>query len=283
MSLDLSALRTRAASFLRETDARARAVPDDDDADPDAGPDLKIIGVVVIAAIGLTLVESFGTRTKTKTLLVLFELLGLESESVYRDLFPGGNTSILRRYAYWTSWLAFTYFLVPIAYWLWVRPRGRLQGLGLSLQNATGHWRVYLALYAVFLVPLGLATLTPSFLSYYPMFKGMRHGWSWFLLWEAVYLPQFLFIELFFRGFLILPFARRLGLYAICVPVVPYVMIHFGKPLPEVFGAIVAALVLGTIALRTRTIWLGVALHMSVALSMDIVASLARGRFPTTW
>jgi membrane protease YdiL (CAAX protease family) len=49
-------------------------------------------------------------------------------------------------------------------------------------------------------------------------------------------------------------------------------MVHFGKPLPEVLGAVVAGLVLGAMALRTRSIWGGVAVHLGVAWTMDLLA-----------
>ena len=54
-------------------------------------------------------------------------------------------------------------------------------------------------------------------------------------------------------------------------------MIHFGKPLPETIGAIIAGIFLGTLALWTRSIWLGFLIHVSVALSMDITAMAYRG------
>jgi membrane protease YdiL (CAAX protease family) len=59
---------------------------------------------------------------------------------------------------------------------------------------------------------------------------------------------------------------------------VPYCMIHFGKPLPETLGAIFAGLFLGTVSLWTRSIWLGTALHISVAVSMDLAALYYKGQ-----
>jgi membrane protease YdiL (CAAX protease family) len=60
---------------------------------------------------------------------------------------------------------------------------------------------------------------------------------------------------------------------------IPYVMIHFGKPLPETLGAIIAGLVLGHLALKSRSVWLGIATHVIVATSMDFAALLRRGYF----
>jgi membrane protease YdiL (CAAX protease family) len=49
-------------------------------------------------------------------------------------------------------------------------------------------------------------------------------------------------------------------------------MIHYGKPMPETFGAILAGLLLGTLAMRTRSIWGGVLIHIGVATTMDVMA-----------
>ena len=84
-------------------------------------------------------------------------------------------------------------------------------------------------------------------------------------------------LEFFFRGFLVHGLKRRFGFYCIVIAVMPYCMIHFGKPMPETLGAIFAGLALGTLSLFTRSIWLGVAIHVSVAVSMDLIALWYRG------
>jgi hypothetical protein len=63
-----------------------------------------------------------------------------------------------------------------------------------------------------------------------------------------------------------------MGAYAIFVMAVPYCMIHFHKPIAEVVGAIFAGIVLGTLAMVTRSIWCGVLIHISVAWTMDALA-----------
>jgi membrane protease YdiL (CAAX protease family) len=40
----------------------------------------------------------------------------------------------------------------------------------------------------------------------------------------------------------------------------------------ETFGAIGAGLILGTLAMRTRSIWGGVMIHVGVAWTMDLLA-----------
>ena len=83
---------------------------------------------------------------------------------------------------------------------------------------------------------------------------------------------QFFGLEFFFRGFILHGLRRALGANAIFVMIVPYCMIHFGKPMPETIGAIGAGLILGTLAMRTRSIWGGVLIHIGVAMTMDVLA-----------
>jgi membrane protease YdiL (CAAX protease family) len=74
-----------------------------------------------------------------------------------------------------------------------------------------------------------------------------------------------------------------MGSHAIFAMVVPYCMIHYGKPFPETMGAIVAGIVLGTLAMKTRSIWSGFLIHVSVAISMDVAALMQTEGMPTTW
>jgi len=60
--------------------------------------------------------------------------------------------------------------------------------------------------------------------------------------------------------------------------VIPYALIHVHKPLPEALAAVVAGLVLGWLAVKTRSIWPGVLVHGSVALMMDVFALFHAGR-----
>jgi hypothetical protein len=71
-----------------------------------------------------------------------------------------------------------------------------------------------------------------------------------------------------------------MGAYAIFVMIVPYCMIHFHKPVAEVAGAIFAGIILGTLAMATRSIWFGVLIHVSVAVTMDLLAIAHTTGFP---
>jgi membrane protease YdiL (CAAX protease family) len=61
---------------------------------------------------------------------------------------------------------------------------------------------------------------------------------------------------------------------------VPYCMIHFGKPYLEASGAIIAGVVLGSLSMRTKSIYAGFLVHVTVALTMDLLALDHRNALP---
>src|SRR5262249_50937001 len=138
-------------------------------------------------------------------------------------------------------------------------------------------WLLYLGMLALVLPLAFLASHSPSFLKVYPKYRAAGESWEQLIPWELAYGFQFLMLEVFFRGFLIFSLARAIGSPAVFVMVVPYSMIHYGKPLPECFGSILAGIALGTIALRTGSIYGGVIVHCGVAWAMDLFALLRTG------
>ena len=116
------------------------------------------------------------------------------------------------------------------------------------------------------------ASYLPSFQSSYPFYDRAGESWVHFVVYECLYGLQFIGVEFFFRGFLIFALFRTFGWYSLLISAVPYVMIHFNKPLPETLGALIAGTVLGYLALKTRSIWPGVFVHGGVALTMDCLS-----------
>jgi membrane protease YdiL (CAAX protease family) len=176
-------------------------------------------------------------------------------------------------------------YLAPLAIWpLVFKDARRLPGdgvldFGLRGRGFAAHAWIY-ALCVSLMVPLLLlVSRQPDFGAYYPIYKLAGRSWLDFFVWEAGYLSQFLALEIFFRGFL-LQALRGSGAGAIWVMVVPYCMIHYGKPYFEVTAAIVAAVVLGSLAMRTRSIYAGFLTHATVALLMDVLALYRRGALP---
>ncbi len=154
----------------------------------------------------------------------------------------------------------------------------RLEGwtprdLGFGVRGAGRELLVVMALWAA-MVPIVWAVHdTPSFAATYPRFAPAEHSLQLYLLYEGFYLVKWIAWEFFFRGFLLFGYARDLLSRSVLVSTIPFVLMHFGKPEAEVFGSLVAGLVLCFIALRSKSIWPGVLLHWLVAGTMDFFAA----------
>jgi membrane protease YdiL (CAAX protease family) len=182
----------------------------------------------------------------------------------------------------WEGWWGVTRvggYLLPLALWKVLFPRDRLRDLGLRTSGFREHLWVYALCVAIMVPVLHLAQHQPDFGAYYPFYRHAGRSWVDFLAWECIYLSQFLALELFFRGWWI-GASRSLGAAAIFVVAVPYAMIHYGKPYFEAMGALVAGVVLGSLAVRTRSIWAGFLVHSTIALLMDVASLRARGALP---
>jgi uncharacterized protein len=137
---------------------------------------------------------------------------------------------------------------------------------------------LFLLMLAIMLPLVFWASSTEAFQERYPLYKP-AHGnlIPVFLWWEMAYLLQFVAVEFFFRGFLLHGLKYRFGFYSIFIMTVPYCLVHIGKPFAETMAAIVAGVILGTLSLKSRSIVMGIIIHYSIAISMDVFALWREG------
>jgi hypothetical protein len=121
------------------------------------------------------------------------------------------------------------------------------------------------------------ASTQHDFLLVYPKVKNLafingyaQPEWSWKLLYEISYGLDFLGIELFFRGLLVVVLVNYVGPDAILPMAAFYCTIHFGKPLGECISSFFGGLILGVLAARTRTILGGLIVHLGLAWLMEL-------------
>ena len=157
-----------------------------------------------------------------------------------------------------------------------VFPPGLDNPFGFRLKSCLPYIPLYVAIILFMLPLLWLASAQPSFYRFYPMYKPV--GLEMWLLYEAIYMAQFFSVEFFFRGFTLFRLEKRFGYHAVTIMVIPYALIHIHKPFPEAVASIVAGLVLGMLALKSRSIWPGLVIHCAVAFSMDWFALIRSGQ-----
>jgi membrane protease YdiL (CAAX protease family) len=185
------------------------------------------------------------------------------------------------RSAYWVGCRVLCYFLLPAiaAAALGRSPRD----CGLRFRGVSRHLPAYLSLGGLMLPIVVSVSYLPAFQRYYPFYDHAEQSVQGLLLWEALYAVQFITLEYFYRGFLLFSLERFLGVYAVFVMVIPYCMMHFGKPFVETLAAIPAGIVLGILALKTRSIWPGAALHIAVGWTTDLLSLWQRGLLWELW
>lgn len=235
-----------------------------------SGYDYRPLFVYAWGAVCLTLMEYLGNIGGFETFLQL-TAVPLEPASRYYEL---------ATYVWWTCWRLTGYFLLPVAF-VWLVLKERVRTYGLTIQGIREHLWVYALFFVAVLGCILLVSQNEAFVAYYPFYSQANRSWAELLLWEIMYIIQFFALEFFFRGFLLVPCKAAMGSSAIFAMLVPYTMIHFDKPLLEVLAAIVAGLVLGTLAMRTRSILSGFLIHSAVAVSMDLVSLWRRSGLPS--
>ena len=232
---------------------------------------------LVMCALILTMQEYYGGRA-------YFEL------NVYPLIAKrfAGHTAMLTKYdeLWGFAWWAATRiggYMLPFVVWKIVFRKDSILDLGLRTRGFFRHAWIYSLFLAVVLPAMLLVSAQPDFGSYYPFYKTAPRSWFDFLAWEAMYFAQFFALEMFFRGFWLGVLRRSFGSGAIFAMAVPYCMIHFGKPYLEAVGAIVAGMALGSLSMKTKSIYQGFLVHITVAALMDWLSLRRRHCTPLTW
>ena len=232
---------------------------------------------LIIVALVLTLQEYYGGRgfydTWFRPWLAELEAHGHPRINMAKyDEYYG--------YCWWVASRVTGYVVIPFPLWKLLFPEDSLLDMGLRGRGFTKHVWIYGLCLAVVGPAMLLVSSQPDFGTYYPFYHLASRSWFDFAMWEAIYWVQFLSLELFFRGWILGALRKAMGAGAIFVMAVPYCMIHYGKPYLEAHGAIVAGIVLGSLAMRTRSIYSGFLVHITVAFSMDFLSLWRRGALP---
>lgn len=168
--------------------------------------------------------------------------------------------------------------VLPVIWWLFTdRKQERLYGC--SFKNVS--WGAYGWMLLIMVPLIVLASTQGDFTRYYPKAAKLfseefqptlkRVG-----IYELFYGLDFVYIEFFFRGFMVIAFARFLGPVSIPFAALLYCSIHFGKPLGETISSWFGGMLLGILALETRSIMGGIMVHMGIAWLMELGGWIGR-------
>jgi hypothetical protein len=175
------------------------------------------------------------------------------------------------------------YLFIPITIIWFVMDRKDKPLYGLTFKNHKP--KVYFKLLLIMLPLIALASCLSDFLDYYPRVHilTLLNPPSWKLwLYEIFYGMDFIAIELFFRGFLIIGFVRYVGINSVLPMACFYLSIHFGKPFGEAISSFFGGIILGVISFHSGSIFGGIMVHAGIAWLMEIGGTIGNF-FKTQW
>jgi membrane protease YdiL (CAAX protease family) len=179
----------------------------------------------------------------------------------------------LIEYLFWFVGDFFTYFVFAILIIKFIL-REKLGNYGLAFGDSKAGLK-YSSIFLIVMFPLvWIASSMPDFTSKYPHLLSTRTNWEKFFIYESGMLLYMFGWEFIWRGFLLFGLKEKFGFYAVFIQMIPFVILHNGKPALETFGAILGGLALGVLAYRTNSFYYCVITHMGVMFSIDLICTL---------
>ena len=226
------------------------------------------------------LVRKFDGQTvfvMTMAGLMIVLQFSLGSRSFFRrEIAPGLFDESLHGLLGWGWWFSIqgiTGFVLPVLCLILIFKKKPAEiGLGL------GDWKLASLLAACYipLVIVGTWILSDSvsFQTQYPHYQPAAFNWTYFWIYELLFIFYWIGWEYLWRGFLLFGTAHSFGVHAIFVQMVPFAALHVDKPLPEAVLSIVGGIALGILVWRCRSFWIAVPIHAAQMLILDFWCSV---------
>lgn len=224
-----------------------------------AGLDRKVIIIFLSVAVIQTISFYYSSRRFFRQYLF--------------DQIPAQYDVYLTEYLYWFVSDFITLFVISALIIKFIF-KENLKDYGLTI----GEFRIGLKVSFIFIaimIPLiWFVSSTDGFVQKYPHLHNARESWSLFFIYEAGMLLYMFAWEFIWRGFMLFGLKEKFGYYAVVIQMIPFVILHNGKPDLETFGAIIGGIALGILALRTKSFYYCVLVHISIMFSIDLISSL---------
>ena len=216
--------------------------------------DRQTLFVLIMAAVVVIIQMKYGSR----------RLFRLELADYFPEAWQG-----LAAWGWWFGMQGLLGFVIPVLCLLFLFKR-KPSEIGLGL----GDWKLAggLSLAYLPLVIIGTWVLSDGmdFQRQYPHYQPAAHNWTYFIIYQALFLFYWFGWEYLWRGFVLFGTAHTFGLYAIFIQAMPFAILHYNKPLPEALLSVVGGVALGALVWRCRSFWIAVPLHAAQMLILDL-------------
>ena len=169
-------------------------------------------------------------------------------------------------YRQWTSALVYFGILPVLAIIVFLRKNPL--DFGLRPGNFKV-WGLHVIVFIIVATPvLILSSKYSSLSSYYKIegFSLLQYSWEiivYMLAWEFI-----------FRGFLLFGLKEKLGEFSILVQMLPFAVLHFGKPEIETISTILVGIYFGYVCFRSNSYWPAVLMHLYINIGFRIIVNL---------
>jgi len=179
----------------------------------------------------------------------------------------------LYEYMFWFISDFFTLFVITVLIIKFVL-KENLNDYGLQTGDSKSGIFFSLLFLSGMIILVWFFSATPSFSEKYPHLLSARNNWETFYIYETGMLIYMISWEFMWRGFMLFGLKEKFGYYSVLIQMIPFVILHNGKPEAETFGAIAGGIALGILAYRTNSIYYCVITHMGVMFSIDMISTL---------
>ncbi len=205
--------------------------------------------------------------------VITFVSMHYASPNFFRKVFDTDDDKFYSA-LYWFSADGFLMFIIPVLLIPLVL-KEKISDFGFRL----GDYKFGLkssALFVLVMLPfLWVASGNESFARTYPQGGPFVRENISVLLYYELFVGFYMFAwEFFWRGYMMFGLKNKFGYYAIFIQMVPFFILHRGKPEIETFSSIFAGLILGVQAWRSNSFIYCFIVHWSVMIFVDVISVL---------
>lgn len=188
-----------------------------------------------------------------------------------------GRDRLISRLYWFTADGALMFFLSVISIKFVLKEK--LSDYGFRMGDKKFGFISSLVFFLVMLPLVWIVSASESFANTYPLGGSeLKTNLGLFLIYEACVMFYMLGWEFFWRGYMLFGLKPKLGYYSVLIQMIPFFILHRGKPELELFASIIAGIILGIQALRSNSFFYCWLLHCCVMISIDTVSVI---RFAT--
>ena len=189
------------------------------------------------------------------------------------EKFQDFSQPYLLEFIYWFVGDFFAFFIIGILI-IKLLLKEKVSDYGLQIGDYKTGLKYSSLFLFVMIVLIWFVSASPAFAEKYPHLSDAKSNWNILLIYELGMLIYMFAWEFIWRGFTLFGLEKKFGYYSVLIQMIPFVILHNGKPFLETFGAIFGGIALGILALRTRSFYYCVLTHIGVMFSIDFISTL---------